>query len=165
MENSEKKKKISFEEFKKKFELKPIKKANVGKRVMFLILNTNNIGEFYYGRVEDGFFEKGENTWFVGAQQPILVKDMFGFTPLFILRYDSPFPSENVHPIVPEFLKELPEDERNKLPTPRLLQRLLKMVILANVIKPKRRIKLDFKKLIIILIISFAIYYLFFMAR
>ncbi|RLG16663.1 hypothetical protein DRN69_00295 [Candidatus Pacearchaeota archaeon] len=164
MENSEEKK-FKLNDLKKKFKLKPVKRANLGKKVMFLVLNTNNIGELYYGKIEDGFFEKGENTWFVGAQQPILIKDMFGFTPLFILRYDSPFPSENLHPIVPEFLKELPEDERNKLPTPRLLQRLLKMVILANVIKPKRRISLDIKKILIILAISFLIYYLFFMAR
>ena len=164
-QSKEEERRVDFKKLKERLNLKLGRKVNLGKKIMFLVLDSNNIGELYYGRIEDGFFEKEDKSWFVGSQQPILVKDRFGFTPLFILRYDSPFPSENIHPIAPEFLREIPEAEREKIPTPKLLNRLLKMVILSNVIKPKRRIKLDMKRLLIIIAIAFVIYYFLFMAR
>jgi len=153
------KKPVNMDEIKKKFNLKEVRKVNLGGKVMFLVLDTNNIGTLYFGKIEDGFFSKGDKSWFVGAQQPILVKSTFGYTPMYILRYDSPFPTENVHAISPEFLRDIPDEERNKIPTPTLLNRLLKMVILSNVIKPKRKISVNVGKIILLFAIAAIIYY------
>jgi len=153
------KKPVDMDEIKKKFKLKEVKKINLGGKVMFLVLDTNNIGTLYFGKIEDGFFSRCDKSWFVGAQQPILVKSTFGYTPMYILRYDSPFPSENVHAISPEFLRDISDEERNKIPTPTLLNRLLKMVILSNVIKPKRKINTNVGKIILIFAVAAIIYY------
>jgi len=137
-------------------DLKRTKLLNLGGKAMFLILDSSNFGTIYTGFVEDGFFndEKNERSWFTGAQQPIMVKSVGGYTPFYILRYDSPFPSENLHPINPEFLKGLSMEEKEKLPTPKLLYRLLKMVILANVIKPKKKVKFEKSSFLVGLIVG-----------
>jgi len=136
---------------------------NLTGKAMVLVLDSGNFGRIVHGHVEEGFFtdQKTGLSWFVGAQQPIFIRTRFGYTPMYIVRFDSPFPSENVHPVLPEFLKDIDEEERKTLPTPKLLRRLLDMVILANVLRPKRKFRLDVASLIIGAVIgAFIFWYL-----
>jgi len=142
-------------------DIKPIRRRNISGSALIVLLRGNNIADLVKGKIDDGFFvdEKNGDAWFVGAQQPIMVRDKVGYTPMYILRFDSPFPSENLHPISPEFLKNLGIDERDKLPTPKLLYRILKMVVLSNVIRVKRKMKLDTTSLMIGVAAGVLLYY------
>lgn len=142
-------------------DLVPIKKANPGGNALFIILDGSNVGNMYKGKIVNGFFEpkNHDGAWFVGAQKAIFIKGMGGFIPLYILRYDSPFPAENIHPIEPHFLESLPPDERNKVPTPMLLKRMLNMVILGGMIKPRKRIGMDGRSMMIGMLLGIVVYW------
>lgn len=86
----------------------------MAKKAKVLYFNSQNEAELMKKKVEDGFIEVKGGKYYVEPADPILLKGTFGFTPLYIIKWDTPHPAE-VESLSAEQMKEIEEITEGKL--------------------------------------------------
>lgn len=90
-------------------------------------------------KVEDGMVNIGDKTFLVDTSYPLLLRTKFGYTPLYIVKWNQIKPANNIHSLFEKTERVNPKFEGKKDEiTPSMLRRLIGMRILGNMI-PFRR--------------------------
>lgn len=82
-------------------------------------------------KVSDGSVVIEGKQFFVDTSQPLLLKRMFGYVPLYIIKWNDVEPARNIH------LERVNPKFEEKGVTPELLRKLMGLKILGNMIKTK----------------------------
>ncbi|MEM2506257.1 MAG: hypothetical protein QXF61_04355 [Nitrososphaeria archaeon] len=94
-----------------------------------LLFETEDVATLRKGRLENGILDFGDRAFNVSKAKAKMLKKSFGYYPLYILRWDSVEPAENLNP------KFTPDEDVD----PDNLKRLISLRILGNLIGLKKR--------------------------
>jgi|GEM_PF-5560792 len=117
-------------------------------RAKVIYLETERTGKIITTNVVDGKITIDDKTFYVDLINPIYVKDIFGYSPIYILKHDTPFPGEikiekNIeienNKTVERYLSSI-TFVKDKYFDPKLLNRIVQISILANMLKVKKKI-------------------------
>lgn len=120
-----------------------------------LYFNSKNEALLLKKKVEDGFIHFKEKAFYVENSRPILLKGRMGYTPLYLIKWDTVQPAKvDLSNVLPKKVRKELEKKQVKIPqnvtqvvfqrdkdyTPEALKKTVSLTILGNMIKLRREV-------------------------
>jgi hypothetical protein len=93
-----------------------------------LYFETEDVARLVKANLKNGFLEFEDKSFIVNENKALKLKTAFGYSPLYILRWDSIYPSEDFNP------KFNPDKELN----PEIVHKTMRLKILGNLLILKK---------------------------
>jgi hypothetical protein len=99
-------------------------------KVYALYFESEDVARLVKANLNNGFLEFEDKSFFVNENKALKLKTPFGYSPLYVLRWDSIYPSENFNP------KFNPDKQLN----PEIIHKTMRLKILGNLLILKQPI-------------------------
>lgn len=95
-----------------------------------LYFESEDVAKLIKTKLEDGMIDTGDKLFNVGDRKPKMIRTMFGYYPLYALRWDSINPADDFNPTFK------PDKDIN----PEILKKTMSLKVLGNMLKIKKAI-------------------------
>jgi hypothetical protein len=107
-------------------------------KAKFLLFETENMARLVEGDVKDGSVVIEGKQYILDTSRPIELATKFGYTPLFIVKWNVTEPASNIHKQNPRGLQKFdPQFKERYDINPEMLRKMMGLKILGNMIKTK----------------------------
>jgi hypothetical protein len=110
-------------------------------KAKFLHFESEDVARILDGEIKDGCVVIDGKQYILDTSSPKFLKTKFGYTPLYITKWNVTEPASNIHKPNPKGLQRFdPKFKERYDITPEMLRKLMGLKILGNMIKTKEPI-------------------------